>query len=108
MNSSHRRFRTGMNLLIAAIGFAGSLGAATGAQASPLMASVRAVPDAVVSPVQYWGGHGDWGHHRHRHEHRHYGYHRRHDGWGHRDHGWSHHRGWGRRHHHHGHDRYEY
>lgn len=112
MTSSRGSSRTGVNVLIAAFGFAGSLALVTSAQASPFVAPVQAAPDTAISHVQYWGGHGDWGHHPHRHEDRHYGYHRQHDGWGHRDHDWGHHRGWERRHHrhhhHHGHDRYDY
>ncbi|WP_156648057.1 hypothetical protein [Methylobacterium sp. Leaf88] len=99
----------GMRTLFAVMSFAGGFALATNAQALPLVAPVHGDPQTAITPVQYWGGHGDWGHHRRHHEDRGYGHQRRHFGWGHRDHGWDHYRGWeGRRHHHHGRGRYDY
>ncbi|MCJ2047396.1 hypothetical protein MKK58_23065 [Methylobacterium sp. J-078] len=109
----------GFRALVAALAITGSVGAATIAEAAPAFAQPTFSERAGATPVQYWGDHGGWGHHRHHHHdrgygHRHHGHgrdhgwgHRHHGGWGHRDHGWGH-RHHGHHHHHRGHGHYDY
>ncbi|MCI9879675.1 MULTISPECIES: hypothetical protein [Methylobacterium] len=111
MTTSRAASSRGLKVLFVAMSLAGGF-AATTAQSAPLTAPIHGDPQSVVTSVQYWDGHRDWGHHRHHHHDHGYGHHRRHHGWGHRHHGWDHHRGWDRHHHHHhhhrGHGRYDY
>jgi hypothetical protein len=119
MTTSRTGSMRGAKALLAALTFAGGL-AVVSAEAAPAFAPLDAAPHSAVTPVQYWGDHGGWGHHRHHDGPRYDDYgHGRHHGWRHRrHHGWDHDRGWGRHHrghhhhhshhHHRGHGYYEY
>ncbi|WP_264048750.1 hypothetical protein [Methylobacterium flocculans] len=109
MTTSRIGSTRGPRALLIALALAGGLVGATAAEAAPALGPSPAAE--LATPVQYWGGHGDWGHRRHHHRHDDgYGPGRGH-GWGHRQrgehrgYGWGHHHG---HHHHRGHRRYEY